>query len=120
MGTARRNIAGERGGVVLNVANSVWYQPGLEMKTYLQAVKDSYRAEVKADLLHADAMDAINRWVNDKTSGMIPSIYDKPPGGVAVLINAIYFNGGWMDEFDPANTVDEEFTLSDGTTQKFR
>lgn len=115
-----RSLLENGGGVVLNVANSVWHQPGLEMKkTYLQAVKDSYRAEVKeADLLHADAVDAINRWVNDKTSGMIPSIYDKPPGGVAVLINAIYFNGGWMDEFDPASTVDEEFTLSDGTTQK--
>jgi serine protease inhibitor len=115
-----RTLLENGGGVVLNVANSVWHTQGIEMKkTYLQTVKDSYRAEVKeADLLHVDAMDAINQWVNDKTSGMIPSIYDKPPGGVAVLINAIYFNGGWMDEFDPANTVDEEFTLSDGTTQK--
>jgi serine protease inhibitor len=115
-----RSLLENGGGVVLNVANSVWHQQGLEMKkTYLQTVKDSYRAEVEeANLMHADAMDAINQWVNDKTSGMIPSIYDKPPGGVAVLINAIYFNGGWMDEFDPANTVDEEFTLSDGTTQK--
>lgn len=117
-----RSLLENGGGVVLNVANSVWHQQGLEMKKpYLQTVKDSYRAEVKeANLMHADAMDAINQWVNDKTSGMIPSIYDKPPGGVAVLINAIYFNGGWMDEFDPANTVEEEFTLSDGTTQKFR
>ncbi|MGO4786586.1 serpin family protein [Paenibacillus sp. 2KB_20] len=115
-----RSLLENGGGVVLNVANSVWHQQGLEMKKpYLQTVKDSYRAEVKeANLMHADAMDAINQWVNDKTSGMIPSIYDKPPGGVAVLINAIYFNGGWMDEFDPANTVEEEFTLSDGTTQK--
>ncbi|MEC0257813.1 serpin family protein [Paenibacillus lautus] len=115
-----RSLLENGGGVVLNVANSVWHTEDIEMKkSYLQTVKDSYRAEVKeADLLHVDAMDAINQWVNDKTSGMIPSIYDKPPGGVAVLINAIYFNGGWMDEFDPANTVDEEFTLSDGTTQK--
>lgn len=115
-----RSLLENGGGVVLNVANSVWHQQGLEMKKpYLQTVKDSYRAEVKeANLMHADAMDAINQWVNDKTSGMIPSIYDKPPGGVAVLINAIYFNGGWMDEFDPANTAEEEFTLSDGTTQK--
>ncbi|MGG3312353.1 serpin family protein [Paenibacillus lautus] len=115
-----RSLLENGGGVVLNVANSVWHQQGLEMKKpYLQTVKDSYRAEVKeANLMHADAMDAINQWVNDKTSGMIPTIYDEPPGGVAVLINAIYFNGGWMDEFDPANTVEEEFTLSDGTTQK--
>lgn len=115
-----RSLLEHGGGVVLNVANSVWHQPGLEMKkTYLQAIKDNYRAEVKeADLLHADAMETINQWVNDKTNGMIPSIYDKPPGGVAVLINAIYFNGGWMDEFDPAKTVDDEFTLSEGTTQK--
>ncbi|MGG3504940.1 serpin family protein [Paenibacillus lautus] len=115
-----RSLLENGGGVVLNVANSVWHQQGLEMKKpYLQTVKDSYRAEVKeANLMQADAMDAINQWVNDKTSGMIRTIYDEPPGGVAVLINAIYFNGGWMDEFDPANTVEEEFTLSDGTTQK--
>ncbi|GIO95230.1 serine protease inhibitor [Paenibacillus lautus] len=115
-----RSLLENGGGVVLNVANSVWHQPGLEMKkTYLKAVKDSYGVEVReTDLMQEEAMNAINQWVKDKTSSMIPTIYDEPPGGVAVLINAVYFNGGWMDEFDPANTVDEEFTLSDGTTQK--
>lgn len=115
-----RSLLENGGGVVLNVANSVWHRPGLKLKeAYVEAVKDSYGAEVReTDLKQEEAMNEINQWVNDKTSGMIPSIYNEPPGGVAVLINAIYFNGGWTDEFDPANTVDEEFTLSDGTTQK--
>ncbi|EGG38657.1 serpin family protein [Paenibacillus sp. HGF5] len=115
-----RSLLENGGGVVLNVANSVWHRPGLKLKeAYAEAVKDSYGAEVReTDLKQEEAMHAINQWVKDKTSGMIPKIYHEPPGGVAVLINAIYFNGGWTDEFDPANTVDEEFTLSDGTIQQ--
>jgi len=107
----------ERGnGVVLNVANSVWYQQGVAMKKdYLNTLQDSYGAEAKGTNLGEDtAMDQMNDWVNKKTEGMIPSIFSEPPGGVAVLINAIYFNGGWKDEFDPANTVDESFTLASG------
>lgn len=112
-----RSLLENGGGVELNVANSVWHRPGLELKeSYSTAVKDGYGAEVtEADLKGQEALEAINKWVYDKTSGMIPAIYDDPPGGVAVLINAIYFNGGWTDEFNPASTVNEKFTLSDGT-----
>lgn len=111
----------ERGnGVVLNVANSVWYQQGVAMKKdYLNTLQDSYGAVVKGTHLGEDkAMNQINDWVNKKTEGMIPSIFSEPPGGVAVLINAIYFNGGWKDEFDPANTVDESFTLANGNSKQ--
>lgn len=115
-----RSLLENGGGVELNVANSVWHRPGLKLKeAYLKAVKDGYGAEVvETDLKSGDALKAINKWVYDKTGGMIPAIYEDPPGGVAVLINAIYFNGGWMDEFDPAHTVDEAFTLADGSTRK--
>ncbi|KOP66807.1 proteinase inhibitor I4 serpin [Bacillus sp. FJAT-18019] len=112
-----RSLLENGGGVVLNVANSVWHRPGLKLKkAYTETVKGGYSAEVReTDLKQEEGMKAINQWVKEQTSGMIPTIYDRPPGGAAVLINAIYFNGGWMEEFDPARTVDEPFTLPDGT-----
>jgi len=114
-----RSLLENGGGVVLNVANSVWYSPGLKLKeAYNKTVKAEYSAEVReTDLEQEEGMKAINQWVNKQTGGMIPTIYDEPPGGAAVLINAIYFNGGWRNEFDPARTVDEPFTLPDGTNK---
>ncbi|GAB6926887.1 serpin family protein [Paenibacillus sp. JCM 10914] len=113
----------ERGsGVVLNAANSVWYNRGIQMKpAYLDVMKNHYAAAAQAtDMESEEAKDAINKWVENNTGGMIPMIYDKPPGGVAALINAIYFNGGWSNEFNAADTTDQDFTLMDGRKKNVR
>ncbi|WP_054955883.1 serpin family protein [Paenibacillus dakarensis] len=115
-----RSILELGGGVELNIANSVWVQNDFVMKeTYLKMVKDAYEAEIQAaDLSHQSSVDSMNKWVNEKTSGMIPEIFSKPPDAKAVLINAVYFNGGWTDEFNPEDTKDKDFSLADGTVKK--
>lgn len=115
-----RMLLEQGGGVTLSIANSIWIQNGFKMKEpYLNQVEDAYGAEIKmADLSHEDSLKEINGWVDQNTNGMIKSIYSEPPGGKAVLINAIYFNGGWMDEFDPELTEEKNFNLADGSVKK--
>jgi len=63
----------------------------------------------------------INSWVEDKTEDKIKDLI--PPGilnpdTVLVLTNAIYFKGTWVLQFDPKDTIDEDFTTSAGQIVK--
>ncbi len=57
-------------------------------------------------------MVRINQWVSDKTHEKIPQIITEiPPYAVLYLINAIYFNGTWSQEFNPESTREMMFCL---------
>ena len=58
---------------------------------------------------------SINKWVEDMTDGMIPSIIERLPEEVQlVLINAIAMDEDWQVPFDPLSTKTETFYTSDG------
>ena len=43
----------------------------------------------------------INNWVNEQTRGMIPEILEEIPRGARMyLINAMAFEGEWMEEYE--------------------
>ncbi|WP_158289329.1 serpin family protein [Paenibacillus flagellatus] len=106
----------------LRVANSLWYRKGLALhKPFLDTVKADYRAELHStDLSGKETPDAINRWVSKQTKGKIDKMVNGPLGQniVAVILNAIYFNGTWTDPFPKSSTQEEPFTLADGTEAK--
>jgi serpin B len=71
----------------------------------------------KADLSTADASADINRFVNAATYGKIPSVVDQLPANASlVLVNALYFKGGWFKTFDAANTRPGPFHRADGAS----
>lgn len=56
----------------------------------------------------------INRWVEDMTDGMIPSIIEElPVESQLVLINAIAMDEKWQAPFDPLFTREETFFAPD-------
>ena len=62
-------------------------------------------------------LDAINGWVAEATEGEIETILEQlDPEQVALLLNAIYFDGAWTTEFDPDDTRPRAFTRADGST----
>ena len=64
----------------------------------------------------AATVDEINAWVDEKTEGLIESIVKQlDPDLVMLLINAIYFDGAWTYEFDPADTRRQSFFRIDGS-----
>jgi serine protease inhibitor len=106
--------------VQVQLANSIWYRLGFEARQeFLDTNAEHFSSEIAAlDFSNPAARETINAWVNDNTNGLIESIIDQPIAGdvVMYLINAIYFKGTWLYEFDPELTFDAAFKLQDGST----
>ena len=104
--------------VVMNIANSIWYRHDFQVQPPFVGVnKDYYDAEVKAlDFDSPGAVDAINKWVAQKTNDLIESIIEEiPQDAVMYLVNAIYFKGDWRHAFEKDETAPDSFSLSDGS-----
>ena len=66
-------------------------------------------------------MKEINQWVEKQTNGKIQNLI--PESGVSastlmVLVNAVYFKARWDKVFVKEGTMEEDFTMLDGTTSK--
>jgi serine protease inhibitor len=104
--------------VKMELANSIWYRTGFNVRQDFLDVNSSYYGSQVQDLDFSNptAKDIINAWVNENTHGKIESIVDQIGGDVVMyLINAIYFKGAWLHEFDPDNTSEQPFYLADGS-----
>jgi serpin B len=102
--------------VVLNIANSIWIKNGFPvLKSFTDVNKNYFDASVTNLDFDQAAINTINNWVNTNTNGKIPTILDSiSPNEIMFLINAIYFNGKWLYQFDPAKTVNSDFALAGG------
>lgn len=106
----------------VEIANSFWADNALSLKDeYKQRVGGKFGAEIK-NLDFADknnTIKEINRWVNNKTHKMIPSILDDYDDSLAaVLINTVYFESAWYNKWDIDEKKTESFTLPDGTVKE--
>jgi serpin B len=106
----------------LEITNTLWAQQGYPfLDEFLQTLATDYGAGMNlVDFVEAaeEARQAINAAVEEQTRGRITELI---PAGVLdqltrlVLVNAIWFKGTWLEEFDPAFTRDARFTLLDGS-----
>lgn len=100
----------------LNIANSIWYREGFEVKSdFLNINKKYFDATVRQlDFSKPGAKDSINNWCAKKTDGLIDNILDNIPGdAVMYLVNAVYFKGIWTKKFDKKNTAERNFLALD-------
>lgn len=104
---------------VFEIANSIWYDRNrIFRQEFLDTCATYFDATVRPLNFADDAtVDTINAWVEDKTHGKIDQIIEPPIGEdvVMYLINAIYFLGTWLQEFDPELTSTADFYLADGS-----
>ena len=93
-------------------ANSVWVDNDFSIRnSYVSLLQKDFDAFITA-LSFADpaTVQAINNWCAENTNGKIDEIIDRlSPGAVMVLVNALYFNAPWEDEFSPAFTKEADF-----------
>ena len=109
----------EEGAPTLHVANSIWLKDSsLEVEdAYLAACSDYLGASAFAAPFDASTVDDVNAWVSSHTADMIPKVIAKIDGSTkAMLVNALAFEGAWMDPIDDAFVEDGTFTNEDGTT----
>lgn len=105
--------------VRFDIANSVWANQDVPFhEAFLQAVRTAFDAQIESrDFADPATLKAVNDWVSSKTEGLIPTIVDGlDPSLVMLLINAIYFDGAWTTQFDPADTRKQAFYREDGST----
>lgn len=105
--------------VKFQIANSIWPRLGFPVEEeFIDVNETHFDAEVRElDFGDPQSVDIINDWVNNNTEGKIKEILEEIPVNIVMLlINAIYFKGDWTAKFDPDDTEDAPFHLSDGTT----
>jgi serpin B len=105
--------------VQFEIANAVWTNQDVSFhQAFLDAVADAFDASSESrDFTDPSTLEAINQWVEESTDGMIEKILEElDPDLVALIVNAIYFDGAWATEFDPDDTRRQAFTRADAST----
>ena len=104
--------------VALNVANSIWHAPNIELKPQFVSINQNfYGAKLSAlDFTDPRSAGVVNSWVSEATHGKISKIVEPPLSAMTglILANAIYFKGNWEHKFDTNATKEGPFHLGDG------
>ncbi len=89
----------------LRIANSVWFTSDSRFTVnpkFINTVENTFDADIiRADLTDPAVFNAVNKWVNDKTLGMIDRILnegDLNESSIMVLLNALAFEAVWVDQ----------------------
>lgn len=104
--------------VKITFANALFCnKPYILNAEYEANVKASYDAACTSlDFASGAALSTINQWVSDKTGGLIPTALEEiSPEAMFYLVNTLYYNATWTNQFDKARTTQEDFSASDGT-----
>jgi serpin B len=106
----------------LDIANALYAQTDEKFHNdFLKLIRKYYNANfARADFKgNPDAaVSEINKWIIKETKGKIPTIIAREnitADTMLVLLNAIYFKGGWESKFHKEDTYEEAFHLADGT-----
>ena len=115
-----KQLPSEDSKVTLSIANSLWYQQNgpQPVPGFLDSMTEDYSGYIQSLNFSSPAsLTTINSWVAAKTDNKITNLLSTlNPANIMVLINAIYFNGTWQYAFNPMDTHDNTFFLSNGTT----
>jgi len=117
------SLEGADNSVALSIANSAWIRQEYEeaiKQSYKDAIDTNFDASIFArDFSNPQTVGEINGWVSQETNGMIDKMIDSIPTELVMyLINAIYFKGDWVNQFDASDTSKADFHLSDGGTME--
>ncbi len=108
-------------GIELDIEDALWVQKGFSI---LEGFMEDVRGFCGGLPMFLDfvrdpvgSVDAINRWVKERTKGKIDSLLssgDVDEATRLVITNAIYFKGLWERAFDRKCTKNLPFYLEDG------
>ena len=109
-------------GVVLNLANAIWYKEGLHLKPgFVSDNRNFFLAKLAGvDFAKPESAQTINDWADTSTRGKIKDVVKWPfdPLTRVILANAIYFKGKWKDPFDKSQTKPRMFRLPNGESKQ--
>lgn len=93
----------------VEIGNSVWAnkQSFTVNEDFRETVLAYYGAEAAAlDFTKKESADTINKWVSDRTDGMIDKAVDQiDPMTAMILINTVLFDGKWEVPYEESDKV---------------
>ena len=98
--------------VTFTSANSLWYHNEYSVAdNFKSAIENNYAAKVaSADFSDSKTRNMINSWCSDNTGDRIKEMITALcPEDLFHLLNAVYFKGSWLFEFDKSQTKKDEF-----------
>ncbi len=103
------------------VADSIWTNETMAKldENFVKRMTASFDAAFYNEAFSSSTPGKMNAWVDEKTKHMIPDIINSLDDEAAiVLLNAVYFESAWRDQYNDFQ-VDKEgvFTKKDGTKQ---
>lgn len=105
--------------ITVEMANSIWINRELKKvkRAFTKTNKKYYNAMISRLTMNETAETRINNWCAEHTHDKIKSIVSQlDPATQMLLINALYFKGNWMTQFEKELTEPGTFHLSDGKT----
>ncbi len=105
--------------VTVKIGNGIWVRDDLTVDpSFARDMKTYFGADVRSAATPQAMFDAVNAWGNVQTEGLVPRVLTQPPPHqlAMLLANAVLFNGGWRDAFDPKNTASAPFQLESGAS----
>lgn len=113
-------LSSDSADINLNIANSIWVaEPYKLLQNFHESSETYYRAKIETiDMTDPVSSDLINTWVSDETNGKIKKMAEKPLAAnmVAMLLNAVYFNGNWQLPFAEELTEEQAFYMAKDST----
>ena len=102
----------------LEVANRLFPDDGFSPRPeFLDTAAAHYGATVQPIDTDdgAAAAEAVNRWVSERTRGLIPTIVTETvvQGQELILVNTVYLKASWAQPFLPGLTRDGQFSTGD-------
>ncbi len=107
-------------GACLEINNRIWLSNRFTApEAFKSTVKDIYNADVESvDFYQSTTVPAINKWVSDKTHGLISGIlygdWTKFTDLSQTSANTVYFKGDWAVKFDKKATTNSLFNAPTG------
>jgi len=105
-------------GMEFRAANWLFVSDQVQLAVgWRKVILDDFESDVVQSDFVKDAegeRTRINRWVNDQTGGKVPEVI--PPNGLdkatqVVLVNAVYFQMPWEEQFTKSLTKEQPFFL---------
>lgn len=109
-----------RENITIMTGNSIWINDKKYIsinEDYLLENKEVFDAKSETlDLTHQEGINTINQWIANQTNNKITQVLSQPytEDNPMLLVNAIYFFGGWMHEFSESETRSDTFYGTSG------
>ncbi|XP_056403183.1 alpha-1-antiproteinase 2-like [Hyla sarda] len=107
--------------IQLNTTNACFIDEKLKpLKKFLDDLKLFESEVISTDFEKTEeAKDKINKYVEEKTNGLIKELLDSLDSDTKLaLVNIIYFKGTWKDIFNKNHTHEEDFHVDEKTVVK--